>query len=280
MRWTMVGTGLLGLALLAGCGSRDIANTVTVKGSDTMVILGQRWAEVYMKEHPGIIIQITGGGSGTGIAALINGGTDICQASRPMTAEEYELVKARRGVEVKEVAVALDGVVVYVHEQNPLRQLTMEQLKQIYQGDITSWEVLGGASARIVVYGRDNSSGTYAYFKDHVLQTEDFADEVQSLPGTAAVVHAVGKDLRAIGYGGIAYSTGVRMVKISKGPGQPAVEPTLRSVVSGRYPISRKLFFYTAGEPKEQTAKFIAWALSGEGQAICKEVGYFPLGKP
>src|SRR5690349_8678302 len=131
-------------ALAAGCGGRHSENTVTIKGSDTMVILAQRWAEVYMKEHPEIVIQVTGGGSGTGIAALINGGTDICQASRPMKPEEFESVKAKRQAEAKEIPVALDGVAIYVHESNKVKSLTVDQLKQIFQSKMLDWKSVGG----------------------------------------------------------------------------------------------------------------------------------------
>jgi len=267
-----------GLAFAAaGCGRRDAGNTLTIKGSDTMVILGQRWAEAYMKAHPGLVIQVTGGGSGTGIAALINGGTDVCQASRPMKPEEFAQVKERRGAEAKEIPVALDGIALYVHESSALRSLTLDQVKGIFQARITDWKALGAGAGAIVPYGRENSSGTYAYFKEHVLKNEDFAASIQSLPGTAAVVNAVAKDPRAIGYGGIAYAKGVRAVKISAGKGRPALEPTKELVTSGKYPISRKLYFYVAGEPQGAAADFIAWVRSAEGQQVCAEVGYFPL---
>lgn len=270
---------LLTASLVAGCGGRRSENTVTIKGSDTMVILAQRWAEIYMKEHPGIVIQVTGGGSGTGIAALINGGTDVCQASRPMKPEEFESVKAKRQADAKEIPVALDGIAVYVHETSRVKSLTLDQLKQIYQTKLIDWKSVGGKGG-IVTYGRENSSGTYDYFKDHVLKKEDFSPQVQTLPGTAAVVNAVAKDPQAIGYGGIAYAKGVRAVKISSGRGKTSVEPTQATVVSGKYPISRKMFFYTVGEPTGHTAEFITWALSDAGQKICQEVGYFPLPKP
>ncbi|MEK7767981.1 MAG: phosphate ABC transporter substrate-binding protein, partial [bacterium] len=273
-RWVAV-TGLAVLTA-AGCGRRNTGNSLTIKGSDTMVILGQRWAEAYMKAHPNLVIQVTGGGSGTGIAALINGGTDICQASRPMKPEEFAQVKERRGVEAKEIAVAIDGIALYVHEHSTLRSLTLDQIKGIFQAKITDWKALGAEKGTIVPYGRENSSGTYAYFKEHVLKTEDFAASVQSLPGTAAVVNAVAKDPRAIGYGGIAYAKGVRPLKISAAKGKPALEPTKELVTSGKYPISRKLFFYTAGEPQGAAAAFVAWVRSAEGQQVCAEVGYFP----
>ena len=160
--------------------------TITVKGSDTMVIMAQRWAEAYMNSHPDISIQVTGGGSGTGISALINGTTDICDASRPMKSSEREQLKARfssLGVEVKS---AKDGLSVYLNETNPVGELTLDQIKGIYTGDITNWKDVGGPDAKIVVYGRENNSGTYVFFRDNVLKGKDYTSTMQSLPGTAA----------------------------------------------------------------------------------------------
>lgn len=265
-------------------GSKEMAanaKRITVKGSDTMVILGQRWAEYYMQRNPGkATIQVTGGGSGTGIAALINGATDICEASRPMKETEKQQVKAKTGKEVKEIPVALDGVAIYVNEANPIQEITLAQAKGIYTGKIINWKELGGADATIITYGRENNSGTYMYVKEHVLQDQDFAAGVQTLPGTAAVVNAVAKDVRSIGYGGIAYAKGIKALKVKKDNAAPAVEPTMDNVVKQTYPISRYLYFYTAGEPQGEIKAFIDWVLSDEGQKICQEVGYYPLPKP
>ncbi len=271
---------LLGFSFACGGGGGGEASRskpVTLKGSDTMVILGQRWAENYMREHPGVTIQVTGGGSGTGIAALINGGTDICEASRSMKEKEKEQVKSRQGKEVKEIPVALDGVAIYVHQQSPLKVLTRDQLKGIYTGRITNWREVGGGDGRIVAYSRENNSGTYVFFKEHVLNNEDFAREIQTLPGTAAIVNAVSKDPASIGYGGIAYASGIRAVPIRADENSEAVQPTLETVQSGRYPLSRYLFFYTIGEPEGQAKLFIDWVLGPEGQKVCETVGYYPL---
>jgi phosphate transport system substrate-binding protein len=263
----------------AGCPGRQTAKTVTCKGSDTMVILVQRWAENYMKEKPGIIVQVSGGGSGTGIAALINGGTDICQASRPMTDKERAQVKAKFGKEVVEIPVALDGIAIYVNEQNPISEISLPQLKAIYTGKLKNWKELGGQDAEIVIYSRENNSGTYMYFKEHVLGNTDFESGVQTLPGTAALVNAVAKDSRSIGYGGIAYVKGVKAIKVKRDDASPAVEPNMANVDNGSYPISRNLFFYTVGEAQGEVKAFIDWALGAEGQKICAEVGYYPLPK-
>ena len=172
---------------------------ITIKGSDTMVILGQRWAEVYMKQHPGSRIQVTGGGSGTGIAALINGTTDIAESSRPMKDKEKEEVKTKRGKEVAEIPMAVDGLAIYLNASNPVKELSLDQVKQIYTGKVTNWKEVGGKDAKIILYSRENNSGTYAYFKEHVLENADFHPTAQTLPGTAAVTNAVAKDPKAIG---------------------------------------------------------------------------------
>jgi phosphate transport system substrate-binding protein len=273
--------GIILAIAMAGCGkvpeSGVGSRTVTIKGSDTMVILGQRWAEIYMGQHPQMRIQVTGGGSGTGIAALINGGTDICEASRPMKDKEKEQVKARHGKDVKEIPVALDGIGIYVHQSNEIPFLTQAQLKAIYTGKLTNWKEVGGKGGKIVVYSRENNSGTYVFFKEHVLNNEDYAREIQTLPGTAAIVNAVSKDPASIGYGGIAYASGIRAVPIKKDDASQAISPSLQTVQTNEYPLSRNLFFYTVGEPAGETKTFIEWVLSPEGQKICEAVGYYPL---
>lgn len=270
---------VLSLTLLAASSAEAANKAVTVKGSDTMVILGQRWAEEYMKARQDVIIQITGGGSGTGIAALINGSADIVQSSRPMKPEEKEAVKRKRGEAVREIPVALDGVAIYVHQVNPLESITLGQAKNIYTAKITNWEDLGALPGTIISYGRENNSGTYMYFKEHVLNDEDFAPEVLSLPGTAAVINAVSKDKKAIGYGGIAYAKGIKALKVRRDDKSSAFEPTLANVVSSKYPISRSLYFYVAGEPQGHAKAFIDWVLGPSGQKICENVGYYPLPK-
>lgn len=266
---------------LVGCARRqggEAKQAVTVKGSDTMVILGQRFAEVYMNHHPGTVIQVTGGGSGTGIAALINGSTDIAESSRPMKPSEAQQVKEKFGVDVMETPVALDGLAVYLNESNSVSELTLAQLKAIYTGKVTNWKAVGGKDAPIVLYSRENNSGTYVYFKEHVLNNEDYAATAQTLAGTAAVVNAVAKDQNAIGYGGIAYLKGIKAIRVKKDDKAPAIAPTKENVISGAYPISRYLYFYSAGKPSNPVAEdFIRWVLSEEGQAVVKEVEYFPL---
>jgi phosphate transport system substrate-binding protein len=188
---------------------------ITVKGSDTMVILAQKWAEIYMKKNPTAVIQVTGGGSGVGITALINGTTDICNASRQMKSTEIEKLKARYNTLGVEIPCAKDGVTIFLNEANKVQALTIKQLSDIYQGKVRNWKEVGGDNADIRLYGRENSSGTYVYFHDEVVKG-DYAASVQSLPGTAAVVNAVKKDVNGIGYGGAAYAQGVKHCGVKK----------------------------------------------------------------
>lgn len=250
---------------------------ITVKGSDTMVILGQRWAAVYMKKTPGVTIQVTGGGSGTGIAALINGTTVIAEASRPMKDQEKASVKEKRGAEVLELPVAVDGLAVFLNTKNPVGELSLAQLKGIYTRAIKNWKEVGGRDERIILYGRENNSGTYVYFKEHVLENADYFPTVQTLPGTAAVINAVAKDPRGIGYGGVAYGEGVKHLRVKRDANSPGVEPTMENVLSAQYPISRYLYWYIAGQPKGEVKAFAEWALSKDGQAVVENVGYYPL---
>jgi phosphate transport system substrate-binding protein len=250
---------------------------ITVKGSDTMVILAQRWAENYMTKHPEVTIQVTGGGSGTGISALINGTTDICDASRPMKQSEREKLKVRFNTLGVEIKSARDGLAVYVQESNPVKELTLQQLKDIYTGEINNWKQVGGNDAKIILYSRENNSGTYVYFKDNVLGGEDYAASAQNMPGTAAVVNAVAKDKNGIGYGGAAYGKGIRFVKVKRDANSEGFEPNKESVMSGNYPISRFLYMYTRSKPTGALKEYIDWILSNEGQEIVSKVGYFPV---
>jgi phosphate transport system substrate-binding protein len=252
-------------------------SNITVKGSDTLVILGQRWAEVYMQKNPGISIQVTGGGSGTGIAALINGTTDVAESSRPMKDKEKADAKAKSGKDVLELPVAVDGLAVYVNTSNPVNELSLQQIKGIYTGAITNWKQVGGKDERIILYSRENNSGTYVYFKEHVLQDADYHPTAQTLPGTAAVINAVAKDPKSIGYGGIAYGEGVKHLKVKPDDKSAGVEPTMENVLAAKYPISRHLYWYLAGQPEGDLKKLAEWVVSKDGQAVVENVGYYPL---
>lgn len=249
---------------------------ITVKGSDTMVILAQKWAELYMKNNPSATIQVTGGGSGVGITALINGTTDVCNASRPMKQTEIEKLKSRYNTLGVEIPCAKDGVTVYLNEANKVQELTLKQLSDIYQGKSKNWKEVGGNDVAITVYGRENSSGTYVYFHDEVVKG-DYAASVQTLPGTAAVVNAVKKDINGIGYGGAAYAVGVKYAKVKKDANSTAYVPSEETIAKGQYPITRYLYMYLRNRPTGETKKYIDWILSQEGQMVVKEVGYFPV---
>lgn len=266
------------MATLFAVGVIMAGTTITIKGSDTLVRLGQRWAEEYMKKNQGLVIQVSGGGSGTGIAALLNGTTDICEASRDMKEKEYKLAE-QKGISPYRVSVALDGIAVFLHKKNPVAELSFAQLKGIYTGAITNWKEVGGADARIILYGRENNSGTYAFFKKKVLNKEDYSEYTQTLPGTAAVVNAVSKDKNGIGYGGIAWATGVKYAAVRKSEDGPAVLPSTETVSNGAYPISRDLYWFFNGVPEGKLKKLVNWALSEEGQKVAADMDYVPLPK-
>ena len=250
---------------------------VTIKGSDTMVIMNARLAESFMARRPGSVIQVTGGGSGVGIAALINGTTEIAASSRPIRTSEVDKLKQRFATVGVATPIARDGLSVYLHERNTVKELTLEQIRDIYTGRITNWKQVGGADAQIILYSRENSSGTYQYFKDTVLLGKDFSPRAQTLQGTAAVVNAVAKDPNGIGYGGAAYAKGIRFAGVKRDAKSPAVLPSLETVRNGQYPISRFLYFYLRSKPAGVARDFIQFALSDEGQKIVTQVGYFPV---
>ena len=265
-------------ALVTSCAAPPAGKqNITLKGSDTMLQLGQRWAEVYMKDHPNATIQVTGGGSGTGIAALVNGTTQICQSSRPMKDEEKASVKQQRKADVSEIPVAVDALAVYLNKQNRVDHMTMEQVRRIFQGEITNWKDVGGPNANIVLYGRENNSGTYVFFKEHVLANGDFAEKYQPLGGTAAVINAVVKDVNGIGYGGIGYATDLKAISIAKDAASEPVAPTMENALSNKYPLSRFLYWYTAGPPAGTIKDLVDWVLGPQGQNIVKDVGFYPL---
>lgn len=268
-----------GLAVASSLMTASAAN-ITVKGSDTMVVLAQKWAEVYMGKNPGEKIQVTGGGTGTGFAALQNQTTDICNASRKIKPKEVGNCIKAFGKRPNEYKVCLDGLAVYVAADNPVKELSLPQLEAIFTGKIKNWKEVGGEDAPITVYSRENSSGTYEFFKDHVLQGKDFAASAQTMPGTAAVLQAVAKDKKGIGYGGIAYGAGAKHLSVKKDDASPAIDPSEENVINGSYPIWRHLFLYVnPALDKDAVAAYIAWIKSDEGQKVVKGVGYYPLAK-
>jgi len=254
------------------------AADISVKGSDTMVILAQRWAEVYMRQHPDVQIQVTGGGSGTGLAALQNQQTDLCNASRPIRAMEIASCIKTFGKRPLEYKVAMDGVSVYVNPANPVDTLTLDQLALIFTGRIRNWREVGGRDAPIVLYSRENSSGTYLFFKQIVLQHRDYAANAQTMPGTAAVLQAVAKDKNGIGYGGAAYGAGFKCLSVGKSEFAEAILPTEEAVVTRTYPLSRYLYIYVnPALNRGAITAYLEWIRSPDGQQVVRDIGYFPL---
>jgi phosphate transport system substrate-binding protein len=264
------------LVVVLGAAFMPAPKKITVKGSDTMVILAQKWAEQYMKKNPDAVIQVTGGGSGTGIAALINGSTDICNSSRPMKRSEMDKLKDRYASLGVEIPCAKDGITIFLHESNPVKELSIKQLSGIFAGRITNWKEVGGPDQPIKLYGRENSSGTYVFFKDNVVKT-DYAASCQTLPGTAAVVNAVSKDKFGIGYGGAAYAAGVKHCAVKKDDNSQAYVATPETVKANQYPITRYLYMYLKNRPTGDLKAYIDWILSSEGQRVVTSVGYFPV---
>ncbi len=260
--------------------SKGEKTKITVVGSDTIVKVGGVWAEKYMKKNSNFRIQVTGGGSGVGIAALINGRADLANASRSMKDKEKKTFEDR-GEKVIENIVAKDGLTVYLHKDNPIDVLSFEQLDKIYIGKITNWQEVGGNDEEIILYGRENSSGTYSYFKKYVLLKKDFAQKTQVLQGTAAIVNAIRKDKRGIGYGGKGYSEGIKSAKIKRTNAEKkAYSPTLENVKANKYPLARPLFIYTTDKilrSKPYIQKYLDWISSTEGQKIVDSEGYFPI---
>ena len=256
------------------------AGNITVKGSDTLVILAQKWAEVYMGQHNDVKIQVTGGGSGIGLAALQSQTTDLCDASRKAKATEIAGCIKAFGARPTEYKVALDGLSVYVNPENSLKELTVAQVGDIFTGKIKNWKEVGGPDAPITVYSRENSSGTYEFFKEHILKGKDFVASAQTMPGTAAIVQAVVKDKNSIGYGGAAYGGGSKLLAIKKTDTSPAIEPTEENVESGTYPIWRHLYVYVnPALDKGEVAAYLNWIRSDDGQKYVKDIGYYPLPK-
>ena len=270
----------LALVTLLAATTLAQAGNITVKGSDTMVILAQKWAETYMGAHSDVKISVTGGGTGTGFAALQNQTTDLCNASRKAKAAEIANCVKAFGKRPTEYKVALDGLSVYVSADNPLKELTVAQVGDIFTGKIKNWKAVGGADAPITLYSRENSSGTYEFFKEHVLKGADFAASAQTMPGTAAILQAVSKDKNGIGYGGAAYGAGAKHLAIKKDDSSTALEPTEENVLAGKYPIWRYLFVYVnPALDKGEVAAYLTWIRSDDGQKVVKDVGYFPLPK-
>jgi phosphate transport system substrate-binding protein len=258
---------------------------ITIKGSDTMVNLAQKWAEVYMQQSNNISIQVTGGGSGTGVAALLNGTTNIATSSREL--KKSELDKANQlGKNPVEYEVAMDGLAVIVHPDSKVEELTLQQVMDLFTGKIRNWKELGGDDLPITLYGRENSSGTYEFFRDYVLKNKDFAVSTQVLQGTAALGEAVARDRKGTGYGGVGYFAerdDVKILKIKQNENSEGIAPAANHKVNyeaiwdGSYSISRYLYCYTDGQPSDEVQKFIDFILSQEGQDLVRQMEYIPM---
>ncbi len=269
-------TGLLLVATVAMSAS---AQQISIKGSDTMLILNQRWAEAYSKVKPSVSVAVTGGGSSIGINAFINGVTDICAASRPMRKSEVDRARSR-GAIANEIPVAIDGLAIVVNAANPVKSLTLDQVRRIYIGEITNWNQVGGPNMPIVVFSRDSNSGTYGFFQQNVLQNRNWGKGVRFLPSTSEEAREVARTPGGIAYGGVAYfknKPNLKILPIAPREGVEPIPPDEQNVRSKRYPIWRYLYFYTNGKPKGAVAEFINWVLSPEGQRIAEEVGYYSL---
>jgi phosphate transport system substrate-binding protein len=269
-------TTISGCTKRSGQSSRD-ERYITIKGSDTMVHLVSNWAEAFMQQNPGIEVSVTGGGSGTGIAALINGTTDICAASRRIKEQELRLV-IQRNIHPNEIVVARDGIAVVVNPDNPITELTMDKLSKIFTGKDARWSDVGGPDEEIVVMSRESSSGTYVFFQEIVLKKQDYMTDAKLLPATSAIIELVSNDKWAIGYVGLGYALAakdkVKMVGVKADDKSPAVLPSEQTVKSGEYPIARPLYFYLNGQSEGILKKFVDFCLSREGQKIVEQTGY------
>lgn len=269
--------GFMCLSLI-GCGKgHDKANSIQIKGSDTMVNLVQAWTEVFMEANPGSYIAVTGGGSGTGIAALLNGTCDIVMCSRKMKEKEIELAR-EKGIEPKEMTVALDGLAVVVHLSNPIEELNIPQLSDIFTGKVTNWKDVGGKEGTIMIISREVNSGTYVYFKEHVLAKKEYSEKALLLPSSQSVADEIAQNPNAIGYYGMGYiSPNQKVLKVAKDENSPFAAPTLDNITNGDYHISRPLLMYTNGEPAGLVKKFLDFVLSAEGQEIVKKIDFVPI---
>ena len=273
----------MAVALLAACGGGERRQVIQNKGSDTLVNVAQAWAEAYQAVNPNVVVAVSGGGSGTGIAALINGTVDIANASRAIKDSESEQAR-KNGHDPIQHTVGYDALAIFLHADNPIDAISIAQLRDIYVdgGSTLSWtdlgvEVPGCQGQEIVVVSRQNNSGTYAYFREAVLGDDDFRLGTRDMHGSKDVVDLVEKTPCAIGYSGLAYATDhVKMPCVSQEPGSACVAPSVETAVDGSYPIARPLFMYSSGEPTGAVGEYLSWIKSDEGQCIILEKGYAP----
>lgn len=283
----LLGTACGAAAVPSAEASTDgTARAIQNKGSDTLVNLALAWAERYRTLHPDISIAVTGGGTGTGIAALINGTVDIANASRQMKEEEIAAAEAN-GIKPVEFTVAIDALAIIVNPANPVSQLTIDQLADIYTGRITNWKEVGGNDAPIVLLSRETNSGTHVYFLEEVVRKGDkenkdiFAPQTLLMPSSVGITSELRRNPNAIGYDGFGYVDPAheKLVAVAVDANAPYVVPSVETGADGSYPISRGLYMYTAGEPTGAIRDYLDWILGPEGQAIVAELGFVPLPK-
>ena len=278
------------LSVLVGCGGRvadqsaeGAQQTIENIGSDTIVNLALAWAEAYQTVSPEVRISVSGGGSGTGLAALVNGTTDIANASRKIKAEEIADAQ-QNGIEPYEIEIARDAIGVIVHPANPVEQLTLQQISDIYSGQIKNWQEVGGENRPIVLLSRESNSGTHVFFLEEVVRLGQsanktlFSQDTLLLPSSEGIIAEVRQNPNAIGYDGLGYITPeVKTLAIAPAAGDAYVKPSVDSVNNGQYPIARPLFMYTPGEPSGVVKTYIDWILGSDGQQIVKDLGFVPL---
>jgi phosphate transport system substrate-binding protein len=244
-----------------------------------MLILNQRWAEAFSKTNPSISVDVTGGGSSIGIRSFINRVCDVCASSRKMKASEVQSARSNRAVS-NEIAVALDGLAIAVNQSNPIKSISMDQLRKVYIGQIKNWSQLGGENAPIITFSRDSNSGTYGFFQEKVLRNQNWGGQVRFMPSTSEESREIARTENGIAYGGVAYfkgKKGVKIVPVSIKDGGEALAPNEANVRSKTYPIWRYLYYYTNGKPTGATKTFIDYVLSPAGQKVVEQVGYYSL---
>jgi len=265
--WTFISAGVV------------FANPIRISGSDTLVVLNETWAGEYQTKVPDVPIRITGGGSELGFNDLLAGNAEIAAASRKIKSEELRKMTELFGEPPLEIPVSLDGVAIYIHNYNSVRRLTLEQLREIYAGQITSWDQVGGPHRRIVVFSRNSDSGTTTFFKDFVLKGKLMDARVIRLASTRAVAAMVSRHRYAVGFGGIAYAENARLVQLVSPETGKAVRPTSQSIESGEYPLSRTLYYYVHPQAAKslEVKAFLDWVHSDEAQSIAESLFYVPL---
>lgn len=283
MKKLLISAFLLVALVSTGCRTGGTSKSIQVTGSDTMVILSRAWAQDFMNKNPDIQLRVDGGGSSVGIQALMNGTADVANSSRGIKDEEIQQAKDN-GFTPKETIIGYDGIVVAVNPKNPISQLTIDQLSDIFAGKITDWKQIGGKEGQIVLLSRETSSGTYEFLKEHVLNKGDskggvdFAASTSLLNNSSQIVDQIANNINALGYFGMGYtSKSIKEIKVAKDKKDPYQAPTVSNIKTKKYTISRPLQVYTKGEPTGNIKKYIAYLLGTDGQKLVRKAGFVPL---